>query len=327
MNDTVCSEDHRTMIASLEKRIADNPDDLEGYYRLGSIYEHIVGDDARAKHCYLMQLVRTLGCENAEDAVRNLRETLEDDPDNCMAHIDLGQIFAYRNRFDDAERELRLGTRWHPHESPHFRFHVIPGSTAFRELEAIERMREDGLKKILETFQIDDEPGDRIDYFFYESRVHKGLVTDDQMPAHTFVERAEIHAVFGLNGRLETPHEDAHVVLGRIGRPPKLIEEGAAEYVQHGDEAHAWCTRVLGGANAPSVETLIDNEAFGLSDLYVTYPVAASFVGFLVERYGVDPFKRLYAAPRDAVQPAFVIYGKSWSELESEWRAFIAARE
>ncbi len=314
------------MITAIEERIANNPDYIEGYYRLGSLYEHVDGNDAKAKWYYLLNLVRSLGYPDDGTAVRELLNVLAGDCNNCMARINLGQIYAYRNRFDEAEKELKLGTRWLPYESKHFRFHTIPESTAFRDMKEIERAREDALDAICDLFQVNDALEDRIDYFFYESRVHKGLITGDQMPAHTFVEKAEVHAVYGPHRKLNTPHEDVHVVLGRMGRPPKLIEEGAAEYAHHGAAAHVMCRRALSAIELPAVSMLIDNEGFAKSDLHVVYPLAASFAGFLISRYGVGSFKRLYGAwEQDIQQPEREIYGKEWVDLENEWRAFIAS--
>lgn len=320
------NEDIQGMITALEERVANNPDDIDGYHRLGSLYEHIERNDAKAKRCYLRHLVLTLGYPDDGAAVRGLLNVLAGDCNNCMARINLGQIYAYRNRFDEAEKELILGTRWVPYESSHYRFHTIPESTAFREMKRIEREREEALEKICALFAVDDVLEDRVDYFFYESRVHKGMMTGDQMPAHAFVEKAEVHAVYGPHDKLDTPHEDVHIVLGRMGRPPKLIEEGAAEYAHHGDAVHAVCRRALGSIAFPAVERLIDGEEFARSDLCIVYPLAASFVGFLIAHYGVESFKQLYAARERSVErPANAIYGKGWDDLETEWRTFMAS--
>lgn len=314
------------MITALEERIANDPDYIEGYYRLGSLYEHVEGNDAKAKRYYLLDLVRTLGYPDDGTAVRELFKVLAGDCNNCMARINLGQIYAYRNRFDEAERELILGTRWLPYESKHYCLHTIPESTAFGEMKQIERDREDALEKICALFQVNDVLEDRIDYFFYESRVHKGLITGDQMPAHTFVEKADVHAVYGPHHKLNTPHEDVHIVLGRMGRPPKLIEEGAAEYAHHGGAAHAMCRKALASVGFPAIPGLMEDEEFAKSDLDVVYPLAASFAGFLITQYGVGSFKRLYGAWEQKIQqPEREIYGKGWDDLETEWRAFIAS--
>jgi hypothetical protein len=45
------------------------------------------------------------------------------------------------------------------------------------------------------------------------------------------------------------------------------------------------------------------------------YILAGSFVGFLVERYGLARFRRLYAT-----EDYDAVYGKPFATLEAEWR-------
>jgi hypothetical protein len=48
------------------------------------------------------------------------------------------------------------------------------------------------------------------------------------------------------------------------------------------------------------------------------YIFAGSFVGFLIEKYGLPEFRKLYESGR--YESA---YGKSLGELEKEWRAVL----
>lgn len=70
-------------------------------------------------------------------------------------------------------------------------------------------------------------------------------------------------------------------------------------------------------------------ELAGRTDRETAYAAAGSFVGFLIEHYGMDRFRRLYAmTPLEPRQrngggperwPA--VYGKSLAALDQEWRA------
>jgi hypothetical protein len=51
-------------------------------------------------------------------------------------------------------------------------------------------------------------------------------------------------------------------------------------------------------------------------DEKTAYILAGSFVGFLVERYGLARFHRLYAT-----EDYETVYGKSLETLETEWRS------
>jgi hypothetical protein len=55
------------------------------------------------------------------------------------------------------------------------------------------------------------------------------------------------------------------------------------------------------------------------------YPAAGSFCGFVIETYGVERFKRLYAANDPAAAAASVL-GKSLADLDADWREFLHER-
>ncbi len=52
-----------------------------------------------------------------------------------------------------------------------------------------------------------------------------------------------------------------------------------------------------------------------VADHRAAYMVAGSFVGFLIEQYGLPTFRRLHTGHYDEA------YGKSLQRLEHEWRA------
>ncbi len=54
-------------------------------------------------------------------------------------------------------------------------------------------------------------------------------------------------------------------------------------------------------------------------DDQTAYILAGSFVGFLVERYGLARFRRLYET-----EDYEMVYGKSFATLETEWRLSLA---
>lgn len=308
------------MIRSLERRIVDYPEDIEPYYHLGHLYECAIGDDALAKANYLQYLVRSLGYADADEAITALGRAIEVQADDCMAHINLGQVYCYLNRFEEAEARLKAGTRWLTFETSNYRLNVIPGSQAHRDIESIKRRREDALARIQEVFKVAYDRKGAIVYYFYESRVHKGMLTGDQMPGHAFTDRSEVHVVYNRIRQVDTPHEDVHIVLRPLGRPPKLIEEGAALYIHQDREADG--SRFHTGESiAPGIiMTLLDDHKFAGMDFFLVYPIAHSFTRFLVSEYGMDVFKTLYGLATDKPFEAFDrVYGKRVSELEGEW--------
>ena len=55
----------------------------------------------------------------------------------------------------------------------------------------------------------------------------------------------------------------------------------------------------------------------------LTYHESASFLGFVIERYGWDKFKAIW---RGGYQSIPKVLGRSMSELETEWRASLPAK-
>jgi hypothetical protein len=314
-------------VAALEARLAAGPAEPETYLRLAYLHQSLSGDEARAGACYLQHLVRSLGFHDAEDAERHLAALARRGDAGPMVHVRLGLLHGYQGRRKQAAGEMKRGAVWLGFDSGHFRVHVIPGSSAHDGAGEFLREREDGLRRIADLFELAIEPDLCIRYFLYESLLHKEIVTGDPMPAHVFPDRAEVHAVHGPGFALDNPHEDAHVVLRRLGRAPKLLDEGAAEYVHRGPAVHPLCRRIADRAPQVRVEDLADDTEFLSRDPFVTYFVAASFVGFLVERHGAPAFKEYFAvARRQPDAGAKRIYSKSLAQLGIEWSAFLATR-
>jgi hypothetical protein len=56
-------------------------------------------------------------------------------------------------------------------------------------------------------------------------------------------------------------------------------------------------------------------------DEETAYTVAGSFVGFLIEKSGLPLFRRVYETGSYET-----VYGKSFAELEKEWRSSLQER-
>ncbi len=89
-------------------------------------------------------------------------------------------------------------------------------------------------------------------------------------------------------------------------------------------EAGSWRQRAQQLHNAGIPLRLLTAERSGADNAYELW---ASFVDFLVERYGWDTFNALYASGRGRA-PGSANYerivGKSLDELADDWRAWVA---
>ncbi len=313
--------DSPAAMSELEKRIADNPGDAEAHLRLAYIYEHYRRDDGRAKHHYLRHYVLSLGYPDAESALAGLGEAAANDGGNAnLARIHIGTIRAYRNEFDEALVSMRAGTVWRAVESPNYRIDVVPGSTAERDIRSIVEERERGMREILDLFSLDRPPAEPIVYYLYESRIHKALLTGNQMPAHALTKRGEVHAVHGPESGPMGLHEDVHIVLRRFGRPPKLLEEGAAMYADRRHGSRLLCDETSLRAAPGILPSLMSDRAFSDGENHQPYAAAVSFVEFLIETRGVERFKDLYGSwGRDIDAEMRRCYGTGLETIEADW--------
>jgi hypothetical protein len=151
------------------------------------------------------------------------------------------------------------------------------------------------------------------------------------------ISRALVPGHFGKRGFMEMPlrgvqrsdgallHEIVHIYAPNANR---FLAEGLAVYLHHklaGNRAFPNFGRALDAAARgwlPQVETLDRLDAVRTPVPLGTvlteqgaYLLAGSFVGFLIEKYGLPEFRKLYETGAYET-----VYGKSLAALEKEWR-------
>jgi hypothetical protein len=154
------------------------------------------------------------------------------------------------------------------------------------------------------------------------------------------ISRALVPAFQGNRGFVEMPsrrvgdgtgallHEIVHIYAPHRNR---FLAEGLAVYLHAklaGNPAFPNFGEDLGRLAArdmPGVETLhalnvvrTPQPLGAVLDEKTAYVLAGSFVGFLIERHGLDAFRRLYDTG-DYVSA----YAKSFGDLETEWRTSV----
>ena len=120
------------------------------------------------------------------------------------------------------------------------------------------------------------------------------------------------------------PHELVHAVAGRLGRPPLLFTEGLA--VALSSEGR-WRGRDIDEIARAYVRTNhgIDPllRDFGVEDPDRDYALAASFVAFLLDRDGIEPFVAFLRgcgnAPESYERAFRSAYGRGVLVLGVEW--------
>ncbi len=225
----------------------------------------------------------------------------------------------------------------------HLDIHAWRGSLAAQQIRAIGEQREAALEAIADELGV-TFPG-RVRLVFYPDSATKSDHTGHLGAGWAWGDN--IIEIYSDLIRLDSYHELAHVVARRLGDPPALLSEGFATYVSErlgadalefvghpGRTADEVTCESAGAGELIPLDTLFRFTEIGsqASNSPVAYPQAASFVRFLVERYGIDTFRDAYRTLASTDEPegmlaneaAFAfIYGVTPGRLERPWRQSI----
>ncbi len=170
----------------------------------------------------------------------------------------------------------------------------------------------------------------------YRGRVHVFLYRDvDEMKRLTGAAdgtvafstgTVSVHQPHGFRG----VHEFVHIYALQFERgadtagPDLFATEGLATWLAESDEGvpiHAWAAACAKAGVLPaSLVELRRTFPAGCAAGVHPYHVAGSFVGFLVERFGMAKVKKWYVDSTEAHEHL----GKGLARLEREWRDFLA---
>jgi hypothetical protein len=140
-------------------------------------------------------------------------------------------------------------------------------------------------------------------------------------------------------------HETIHLYSSTIGRMTPLFNEGLAVAFQvdpvRGDMTPRWNNRhvhdiavsLRATGRLVPLASLLTIDGWRGVDSQVAYPVAGSFVRYLLDvQGGIAPVRQLFTGSTQADPPALVrskfeaSYGRSLDALETDWLAFLEAR-
>ncbi len=218
------------------------------------------------------------------------------------------------------------------HETEHYVFHAAPGSLAEKDINLIAAEQEASYKHIGNMLGLTMKV--KIHYYLCNCREEVGREIERRFGVYSLnngcaVSENEIYAVYNQEIKCIGPHEDTHVLAFSVGRPASsFLEEGLAcamDTQWWGIDNHAWVSYYRKNGSCPSVYELLhmDWQTFGTLDCSVTYPVAGSFVTWLLLRFGREKFFQLYTAEDyDAVAENNL--GSKLAVLEADYFGFIS---
>ncbi len=221
----------------------------------------------------------------------------------------------------------------------HFVIYASPDTPAYMDIKNIISQRELAIERICDLANV--TPSGTIILFFYPDMETKKMCT--MHTGHGLARGNTIAEVYNDQVKLDPYHELTHIVMGQIGDPPALFNEGFATYIS--ERFGAYSLKNLGGGESSIYQRVRElkskNEWIPLDELItyqeigskqsrpqVAYPQAAFFVKYLIDTYGEDKFfqayKQLLNSDNKQVQKKNVeklknVYGKPLSELEKQW--------
>ena len=231
---------------------------------------------------------------------------------------------------DDWAEKYRHGARIPPFEvvsTEHFVFYILPDSPAAKDIEAIQSRREHALKGICDFLGISFSG--RINFFLFPDAPSKRWCMSHEGDGLAF--DTTIAEIYNEVTRVDPAHEITHIIASQIGDPPALLNEGLAVYMQSG---HKWndehvdvtAAELLREGTLTPLTELLKRHEIGSQpdDGKVAYPQSASFVRFIIDRYGRKQFLKLYGrlkvGAEDNVARFKDALGVELKTAEQEWR-------
>ena len=181
-----------------------------------------------------------------------------------------------------------------------------------------------------------DQP---IEYYKYRDRSHMEQVTGRQTNGWADPPAFAVHTIWPWDN-----HEVVHVVTALIGRPTDFFNEGIAVAMQvdpqHGQfdplwnnrSIHSWAADDFRAGTLPGVVDMMETDSFRKMDDTRSYPMAGSFVRFVVDDRGMDRMKNFFrTGSRDAhradIEREFdAAFGIALQTEEARWHTFLATR-
>jgi hypothetical protein len=156
------------------------------------------------------------------------------------------------------------------------------------------------------------------EYYRYSTPQELQAGTGHYAAGITFPQTGQVHSTEAVH-----EHELVHLIAGHLGNPGTFFQEGLA--VALGNEGRWQGQKVdkIARENALSIPRLI--AQFDSVDPNISYPVAGSFVGYLVKTFGapqVASFFKACGSTGQAREAAFTkTFGTTTAQAAQAWQA------
>lgn len=237
-----------------------------------------------------------------------------------------GAYFGFRLSGEEIQKELG-GVR----QTAHFWIYYPKGSETEKIIELVAKDHEYRYDRLVSL--LGEAPEGPIYSYIYSDaeQKHKLFGTRYTQFAKPWLRQIHLNAESFPHRVLQ--HELAHVLGGSFASWPfrtagryslvintALIEGFAVAVDWRADDLdpHQWAAAMLSLGLVPPIEALFSPVGFFGKTAGLSYTLSGSFVRFLIDTYGIEPFKVAYETG-DLTEA----YGKSVSDLRIEWEGFL----
>jgi hypothetical protein len=226
-----------------------------------------------------------------------------------------------------------LDFTWALSESQHFQFYHMVGTAAERDLDRLAHLAEASLARITSVLEMELDGQMRV-YLVPRVFWQGGAAYGDKVQLISYLDRnytgVEIWSYF--------THEGTHALAQDLlqpkddgGGPDGVLVEGLAVWASDGhyrqEPIDAWAAVIAASDRYIPLKELRAGPFYEFQH-EISYMESASFVKFLIERYGLHTFKELYGrSTSDADHDAALVqelYGTSYEALEADWLTYLS---
>ncbi|MCG6187004.1 hypothetical protein [Maribellus maritimus] len=241
----------------------------------------------------------------------------------------------YSNKGQEREWLLNKDSVFTLVSSEHFKLYSFDGHLTTETKLDILKEREVAFQKISDFFEI--KPNLSVNIFLFRNEQLKYNLTGHRGLGWGF--DSTIVEVFNDSFRMDPYHELVHILGYTIHKTPALIDEGTAVYLSqlYGDNAFS---KMIGYPTKSineilllhrktegliNISTLLLYDKIGNSNNFVLeYCTSASFVEFLIRKFGKQKFLELYksiSTVNNAGNEMIFekIYGAEFNQIENAW--------
>ncbi len=176
----------------------------------------------------------------------------------------------------------------------------------------------------------------KIQYYKFTDATQMAQLTGNPVNGYSDPANLVIYTIWS-----EDNHETTHVFTAVLGTPPPFFNEGMAVANQtdplhgiytpswNGLTPHFWAKQYLQQGIMPALSSILDQKGFWALDSRATYPIAGSFVRYLIDTTSVATVLKLFpgASYNDSASTTEArfqeVFGEPLTTAEQNWHAFL----